>query len=124
MTLLVFANPVELAYTNLHVQNQMVAKRFKICTKHLCTGENLNRQEATGVLREVLSDCSEYIAINFVSLTDSNAQIRMKSTGHEIYIKCSLCDGLKQCLAPILEKRKLRMAEWKDAIIIYKPKPD
>ena len=112
------------AYTNLHAQNQTVAKRFKIHTKQPLHGDNVNRQEATGVLREVLSDCSEYIAINFVSLTDSNAQIRMKSTGYEIYIKCSLCEGLKQCLAPILEKRKLRMAEWKDAIIIYKPKPD
>ena len=84
----------------------------------------MNRQEATGVLREVLNDCSDYITINFVSLTDSSAQIRMKSTGYEIYIKCSLCDGLRECLAPVLEKHYLKMAELKGALVIYKPKID
>jgi hypothetical protein len=84
----------------------------------------VNRQEATGVLREVVNACSDFLTMDFVSITDSGAQIRMKSTGYEIYIKCSLCDGLKECLAPIIEKHQLRMAELKEAIIIYKPKPD
>ncbi len=68
----------------------------------------MNRQEATGVLREVLND--------------SAFQTRMKSTGYEIYIKCNSCSELRDSLAPILERRKLKMAELKDAIIIYKPK--
>lgn len=82
----------------------------------------MNRQEATGVLREMLDGCSDFVSMDFVSITDSAFQIRMKSTGYEIYIKCNSCSGLRDCLAPILEKHKLKMAELKDAIIIYKPK--
>ena len=85
-------------------------------------GENVNRQEAAGVLREVLNGCSDFVNMDFVSITDSSAQIRMKSTGFEIYIKCAPSSGLKQCLTPILEKRQLKMAELKEAIIIYKPR--
>ncbi len=84
----------------------------------------MNRQEATGVLREVLNDCADYININFVSLTDETHQIRMKSTGYEIYIKCVPSQELAKCLASILEKHRLKMAKLKDAIIIYKPKED
>jgi hypothetical protein len=84
----------------------------------------VNRQEATGVLREVMYDCRDFISMNFVHITDSSAQIRMKSTGYEIYMKCTPSNRLKQCLAPILEKHQLKMAELKDAIIIYKPKVD
>ncbi|TRO51113.1 hypothetical protein E2P63_05260 [Candidatus Bathyarchaeota archaeon] len=61
--------------------------------------------------------------MDFVSLTDSMHQIRMKSTGYEIYIKCNPNNNLKQCLTPILDKRQLKMAELKNAIIVYKPKP-
>ncbi len=82
----------------------------------------MNRQEATGVLREVLNGCSDFVGMDFVSITDSAFQIRMKSTGYELYIKCNSCSGLRNCLAPLLEKHKLKMAELKDAIIIYKPK--
>ncbi len=83
----------------------------------------MNRQEATAVLREVLNDCSDYVNMDFVSITDSAFQTRLKSTGYEIYIKCNLRSGLQGCLAPILEKHGLEMAELKDAIIIYKAKP-
>ncbi len=82
----------------------------------------MNRQEATGVLREVMNACRDFVAMDFVSITDSNAQTRMKSTGYEIYMKCALSKGLKQCLTPILDKHQLKMAELKEAIIIYKPK--
>jgi hypothetical protein len=82
----------------------------------------VNRQEVTGVLGEVMNACSDFVNMDFVSITDSNAQIRMKSTGYEIYIKCTPSEGLQQCLIPILEKRNLKMAELKDAIIVYKPK--
>ncbi len=84
----------------------------------------MNRQEATVVLRDVLDHCSDYVTVNFVSITDSTFQTRMKSTGYEIYIKCNTCNELNNCMTPILEKHKLKMAELKDAIIIYKPKPD
>jgi hypothetical protein len=91
-------------------------------SKYTVRGENVNRQEAIDVLRKVLKDCSDFIRMDFVSITDSTAQIRMKSTGYEIYIKCAPSHGLKHCLTPILEKHQLKMAELKDAIIIYKPK--
>jgi hypothetical protein len=84
----------------------------------------VNRQEATGVLREVSDACIDYLSIDFISITDSRAQTRMKSTGYEIYIKCAPTYELKQCLVPVLEKHQLKMAELKEAIIIYKPKPD
>ncbi len=84
----------------------------------------MNRHEATAVLRQVLNLCSDYVNITFVSITDSAFQTRMKSTGYEIYIKCTPCTGLRQSLEPTLEKHQLKMAEVKDAIIIYKPKPD
>jgi hypothetical protein len=45
----------------------------------------------------------------------------MKSTGYEIYIKCYPTDDLRECLAPILAKHQLKMAELEKAIIIYKP---
>jgi glycine cleavage system regulatory protein len=54
--------------------------------------------------------------MDFVSITDSTAQIRMKSTGYELYIKCAPSNGLKQHVTPILEKHQLKMAELKDAI--------
>ena len=66
----------------------------------------------------------DFLSLDFVSITDSSAQIRMKSAGYEIYIKCSLCDGLRECLAPVLEKHHLKMEELKGALIIYKPKID
>ncbi len=84
----------------------------------------MNRQEATSILREVLNECSDFVSMDFVSITDSAFQTRMKSTGYELYIKCNSCSGLRNCLAPLLEKHKLKMAELKDAILIYKPKPD
>ncbi len=84
----------------------------------------MNRQEATGVLREVLNGCSDFVSMDFVSITDSAFQTRMKSTGYELYIKCNSSSALRNCLAPILEKHGLKIEELKDAIIIYKPKPD
>jgi len=84
----------------------------------------VNRREATGALREILNDCKDFVNMDFVSITDSKAQIRMKSTGYEIYIKCAPSIGLKQCLAPILEKHQLKMTELTKAIIIYKPQMD
>ncbi len=51
---------------------------------------------ATGVPREVLNECCDYITIDFVSITDSTHENRIKSTGYELYIKCSMCDGLKK----------------------------
>ena len=85
-------------------------------------GDNVKRHEAIGVLNEVMNECSDFVNMNFVSLTDSTYQTRMKSTGYEIYIKCAPSSALKQCLTPILEKKNLVMAELKNAIIIYKPK--
>ena len=67
--------------------------------------------------------CSDYINMSFVSITDLTAQIRMKSTGYELYIKCNPSNKLKQCLTPVLDKRQLKMAELENAIIVYKPKP-
>jgi hypothetical protein len=87
-------------------------------------GENVNRQEALGVLHEIANCCDEFRDTSVVSITDSTAQIRMKSTGYEIYMKCTPNDDKRRCLTPILEKHQLKMAELKDAIIVYKPKPD
>ncbi len=84
----------------------------------------MDRQEATGVLREVVYACRDFISMDFVSITNSSAQIRMKSTGFEIYIKCAPNDVLKKCLMSILENHQLKMAELKEAIIIYRPKMD
>jgi hypothetical protein len=82
----------------------------------------VNRQKVTRVLGEVMNACSDYVSIDFVSITDSTAQTRMKSTGYEIYIKCAPSDGLKKCLAPVLERHQLNMGELKEAIIIYAPR--
>jgi hypothetical protein len=68
----------------------------------------MNRQEATGVLREVLDNCRDFVSMDFVSITDSAFQTRMKSTGYEIYIKCNLCSELRNGLDLILEKHKLK----------------
>jgi hypothetical protein len=84
----------------------------------------VNRQEAIGVVSEVLNGCKCFIDVTHISITDSSAQHRMKSTGYEIYIKCFPNDDLRECLAPILAKHQLKMAELTQAIIIYKPKPD
>ncbi len=46
----------------------------------------------------------------------------MKSTGYEVYIKCYPSDDLRECIAPILAKHKLKMSELMDVIIIYKPR--
>ena len=85
-------------------------------------GDNVKRHEAIGVLNEVMNECSDFVNMDFVSLTDSTHQTRMKSTGYEIYIKCTPSIALKRCLMPILEEKSLAMAELKNAIIIYKPK--
>lgn len=82
----------------------------------------MNRQESAGVFREIGNCCRDLIDLDFVSITDSSAQVRMKSTGYEIYIKCIPNNNFRKCLMPILEKHQLKMAELKEAIIIYKPK--
>jgi len=82
----------------------------------------MNRQEAICILREVMNACEGAFSLNFVSITDSTAQIRMKSTGYEIYIKFAPNDKIRECLSPIFAKHGLKMAELEDAIIIYKPK--
>lgn len=82
----------------------------------------MNRHETAVVLGEILNGCKELMDINFFSITDSKAEIRMNSTGHEIYIKCPPKGSLRRCLAPILAKNQLKMAELKEAIIIYKPR--
>ena len=82
----------------------------------------MNRHEAAVVLGEILRGCKELMDLNFVSITDLKAEIRMNSTGHEIYIKCCPNDDLRKRLAPILAKHQLKMAELKEAIIIYKPR--
>jgi hypothetical protein len=81
----------------------------------------MNRQEAIGVVGEVLNGCKCFIDVTHVSITDSTYQIRMKSTGYEIYIKCVPNDDIRECLTPILAKNQLKMAEFEKAIIIYKP---
>jgi hypothetical protein len=81
----------------------------------------MNRQEAIGVVGEVLNGCKCFIDVTHVSITDSTYQIRMKSTGYEIYIKCVPNDDIRECLTPILAKHQLKMAEFEKAIIIYKP---
>jgi hypothetical protein len=55
-------------------------------------GTHLKRQEATGILREVLNQCGDYVGMDFVSISDYTGQARVKSTGYEIYIECALCD--------------------------------
>jgi hypothetical protein len=87
-------------------------------------GENVNRQEALDVLHEIANCCDEFRDTSVLSITDSTAQVRMKSTGYEIYLKWTPNDARRRCLTPILEKHQLKMAELKDAIILYKPKPD
>ena len=82
----------------------------------------MNRQEATGVLREVIYGCRDYVDLNFISITDSTAQTRMNSTGYEIYIKCAPNENIGECLSPILAKHQLKMAELENAIVIYNPK--
>jgi hypothetical protein len=82
----------------------------------------VNRQEALGVLHEIVSCCDEFRDTSVVSITDSTAQVRMKSTGYEIYMKCTPNDAKRRCLTPILEKHQLKMTELKDAIVLYKPK--
>ena len=87
-------------------------------------GENVNRQEALDVLHEIANCCDEFRDTSVISITDSTAQVRMKSTGYEVYMKCTLNNAKRRCLTPILEKHHLKMAELKNAIIFYKPKPD
>jgi glycine cleavage system regulatory protein len=82
----------------------------------------LNRNEAVDVFKDVVESCKRFLDLNFVSITDSKAENRKKSTGYEIYIKCNPNNNLKQCLTPILDKRQLKMAELENAIIVYKPK--
>ncbi len=48
----------------------------------------MNRQEAIGVVTEVVNACKCFLDVTHVSITDSKFQIRMKSTDYEIYIKC------------------------------------
>jgi glycine cleavage system regulatory protein len=70
-----------------------------------------------------MKECSDFVNMGFVSITESTAQTRMKSTGYEIYIKCNPNKDLKQCLTRILNKHQLKMAELENAIIVYKPEP-
>jgi hypothetical protein len=86
-------------------------------------GNRLNRKEAVDVFKELVEGCKRFLDLNFVSITDSKAQTRMKSTGYETYIKCKPNKDLSQCLVPVLSKHELKMAELTNAIIVYKPKP-
>ncbi len=81
----------------------------------------MEKQEAVAVVNEVLSVCKCFLDPTHLSITDLSAQIRMKSTGYEVYIKLAPTDDLRECLMPVLTKHQLRVAELEEAMIIYKP---
>jgi hypothetical protein len=81
----------------------------------------MNRPEATAVLREIIEACRDLVEMNYVSLNPTDAQIRKNADDYELYIKCTLNNPLRRCLAPILEKHQLRMRELSGAICVYTP---
>ena len=81
----------------------------------------MDKTEAIGIVNEVLKGCSCFIDASHVSITDSSAQVRVKTTGYEVNIKCYPNDDIRECLEPILAKHQLKTAEFTEAIIIYKP---
>ncbi len=81
----------------------------------------MEKQEAISVVGEVLKACSCFLDATKISITEVGAEIRVKSTGYEIYIKCYPNDDIRECLEPILAKHQLKMAEFTEAVVIYKP---
>jgi hypothetical protein len=80
----------------------------------------MDRQEAAGVLREILGECDESLLLSCVSLSPI-ASDKQASSSFELRINCGLNDYLRKCINAVLERHKLAMKELGNAVVIYRP---
>jgi hypothetical protein len=77
----------------------------------------LRRDEAVLTLKEISGICED---ISAVSLIESKPTDR--SSGYQLHIKSPIAHINKQLINGICKKHDLAVAEYKDEVIIYKPK--
>jgi hypothetical protein len=82
-------------------------------------GTHLNKQEALGVMHEILAACNESLTINSVSLDSHATPNCMSFDGYKITMKCDLNDSARKCIQPILDKRNLIIEATEGNVLIY-----
>ena len=73
----------------------------------------MNRQEATSVLRELLTECNGALSTSSVSLSSTD------SGNYQLSINCVLDDFLRKCMNTIVEKHGLRMKEQHGKVTLF-----
>jgi hypothetical protein len=74
----------------------------------------MNRQEATIVLRELLTDCDGALLSSSVSLSTNGSGI------HSLNIKCSLDDSLRKCVNEVAKRHHLNVTEQAGKVTIHR----
>jgi hypothetical protein len=73
----------------------------------------MNRQEATSVLRELLTKCNGALLTSSVSLSSTG------SGNYQLSINCVLDDFLRKCINTIAERHRLKMREQDGKVTIF-----
>jgi hypothetical protein len=73
----------------------------------------MNRQEATTVLRELLTECNGALRASSVSLSSKD------SGNYQLSINCLLDDSLRKCMDTIAERHRLKMREQDGKVTIF-----
>ncbi|MCW4017322.1 MAG: hypothetical protein NWF00_01345 [Candidatus Bathyarchaeota archaeon] len=84
----------------------------------------LNRQEATSLLRELISECDDLLSVRGVSLSPVKNDTLAESGSYELHISCGLDEGLRSRMKAVLLKHQLSMKEKDTEVIVFRPKTD
>jgi hypothetical protein len=79
----------------------------------------MKKEEASGFLKEVLSECN--LAANSFNLIEPDIKDTL-STGYKVQVKAVMQTEFRLKLKQITKKHDLAIAEEENQIIIYKPK--
>jgi uncharacterized protein (DUF697 family) len=83
----------------------------------------MNRHEATGVLRELLGECNGLFLLRYVSLSRVKTQNPKEGEAYEMHISCGINESLRRSMNAVLERHQLTMKE-KDSgegVVIFQP---
>jgi hypothetical protein len=85
--------------------------------------EEMNRQEATNVLRELIVECDGMLLLSCVSLSHVKTQNPNKTEDYEMYISCGINERLRRTMTAVLDRHQLVMKEKNSGsgVIIFRP---
>jgi hypothetical protein len=82
----------------------------------------MDREEASVILRDVLSECAGSLLARCVRLVPVVPQTLQDYGSYEVHIVCMIDDDLRRCITAVAEKHKLSMKQTGNRIILSNPK--